>query len=326
MARPAPVHALAPLGVVLDTVPHALRLEPFLDPEPGDVGEPGLARGLVHGHEVLIEEPDEVDAEALARVLHEVDDVARAVVPDEALVRERDVALAVLLGLLQIAGDPQVEAEAADQRAAVARVDVEPPSGQHPLFGVEGHAVLEVDLEGKQLPFRVRQRVDVVEQWLLLVEARSALGVAPDEPGHRGPVAVRRVQPAEQLRERHERLAHDADVHLGQEAHDVVRHAREEPAAGHHEGLGHELLRQADDVLDRAVRRGDPAEGDHIPAVRLEHLGEDRVRGAPGVGVEDLHEVAFPDCDRGEQRHPVRDVAGVVLLADHRVDEEHLSH
>src|SRR5439155_25254596 len=80
MARAAPVHACAALGVVRNAVAHALRLQALLDPEARDLGEPLLSGGLMHRHQVLVEEPDEVHAEPPARVLDEIDHVGRAVV------------------------------------------------------------------------------------------------------------------------------------------------------------------------------------------------------------------------------------------------------
>ena len=306
-------------------VPNVLVVGPSVSAR--DVREPLLARRLVHCHQVLVEETDEVHAEALARVLHEIDDVAWAVEADLAVVRKGDVvvALGVCL-LLHVAGYAQVEAEAADQRAAVAGVDVEPSPRQHALLGEEGHAVLEIDLERKQLPRRIRQAIQVHEERLLWIQMRLARGVAPDEPGDVCPVAVARVHAAEDLRERGEGLPHGAHVHLGQEAHDLVRHAGEKTAARHDEGLGRQLLGHRHDVLDRTVGGGDTAYGDHVPAVRLEDLGDHRVRRAPRVVVVDLDLMALAHHDGREERHPVGHVARLILLAHHGIDEEQLSH
>src|SRR5262245_28706711 len=292
VAGPAPMHAVAALGIVLDTVADALRLEAFLDPQPRDVGEPRLARELVHRHEVLVEEADEIDAEAAARVFDEIHDVPRTVIPDHALVAEGHVRLAVSLDVLHVAGDAEMEAEATDQRAAVARVDVQAPAREHALLGEERHAVLEVHLERKQIPRRIGKRDDVVEQRLLGREVREGARVAPDEAANGGPVAIARIQPAQELGERHERLADHADVDLRQEPHDVVRHARQKAAAGDDESLRRHTLRHPDDVLDGPVRRRDAAERDDVPAIGLEDLRQHGVGGTPGVGVVDLDEIA----------------------------------
>jgi len=80
-----------------NAVAYALGLQSLLDPQPGDVREPLLARELVHGHQVLVEEADEVHAEALPRVFHQIDDVARAVIADLAVVGEGDVVVSLLV-------------------------------------------------------------------------------------------------------------------------------------------------------------------------------------------------------------------------------------
>ena len=105
-----------------------------------------------------------------------------------------------------------------------------------------------------------------------------------------------------------------------------ARHRREEAAAGDHQRLRRQLLGHADQVLDGPVRGGDAAERDHVPAVSAEDLADDLVRGPPRVGVVDLHLVAVAHGDGRQQRLAVRHVFGVILLADERVQEQHLGH
>ena len=281
----------------------------------------------MHRHQVLVEEADEVDLEPVARVLHEVDHVAGRVVADRPLVAEGHVALAVALHHLHVAGDPEVEAEAADERAAVARIDVETAPRRAPLLREERHAVGKVDfLERKQLPRRVRQPIDVVDERPRPGQLAGPGGVAPGDAEHGGPVAAAGVDVAQHLRERQVGLAHHADVDLRDQPHDVVRHAREHAATDDDQRARRGGARHLDDVLERAVARGDPAEGDHVPPIGLQHLPQHAIGGAPRVGVVDLYLVAVGDRDAREQRHAVRHVSRIVLFPDDGIDEQDLGH
>ena len=154
----------------------------------------------------------------------------------------------------------------------------------------------------------------------------AAARITPCQSAHRRPVPIAGVQPPQQLGERHERFTDDPDVHVRDETQDVVRHAREESSAGNEQRLRRVLLGHLRDVLDRLVRGRDPADADHVPAVGLQDLHENRVGRAPGVRIVDLDQVPLTHRERREQRHTVGDVARIVLLSDDRIDEQHLSH
>src|SRR5947209_688433 len=114
--------------------------------------------------------------------------------------------------MLQVAGDPEVETEAADQRAPVARVNVEAPAREHALLGKERHAVLEVDLEREQLPCGIRQGVDGVEEWSLGIQPRLAVGVAPDDATYPAPVARAGVHLPQDLGKGNEAFTDDTEI------------------------------------------------------------------------------------------------------------------
>ena len=154
---------------VLGSIADALGLKPTLNPPVANLFQPCPPRVDVHGHEVLVQEADEVDFVGLFEVLDHSDDVLRAVVPDVASIGlgrvKQDVRLAlVILHVFHIPADPQVKAELADQRAPVRGIDVEPSLGHHTFFRKEDLAVLEIDfLQREKLIRRTRKRIEVFQ-------------------------------------------------------------------------------------------------------------------------------------------------------------------
>ena len=138
VTRPAPVDASAGI-VVRHAVPYALRLEPLTNQALTYPRQPRVSRECVHRHQIFVEESYEVDFIRIAEVLHHLDDVFCAVIPDVPRIVPRSIEDGVDLALLvphvlHVAGDPKVEAELAHEGATVRCVDVEASPAQHPLL------------------------------------------------------------------------------------------------------------------------------------------------------------------------------------------------
>ena len=182
MAGPAPMDAVAGLGIMGHAIPHTGRLETGLDPKVADLEEPLFFRRYMHGHEVLVEERDEIDVEPVLHILHLPDHELRAMPADIAVVVEDHVAAVrlLLIRIFHVAGQPQMKAELADEGATVGHIDVQSPLRQHGFFRQENAGVLEVDVEGKQFVHRKRQAIDILEQRPFLIELDVALRITPD--------------------------------------------------------------------------------------------------------------------------------------------------
>ena len=216
-------------------------------------------------------------------------------------------------------------AEAADQRTAVAGIDIEAPRCQHAFFREEDLAVGEIDfLEREQLPGRVGQAVEVVQQAARRRHHQLAVGGARDRALDRGPGAVALVEPVEEFGEGLEGLADDADVDFGHPRHHLARQRGQHAAAEHDRRLGADFARDLDDALDRGVGGGDATEGDRVPIIGLKNGADRFFATAPGILVVDLHEMAALYRDGGQQRDAVGHVPRHILFADHRIDEQDL--